>query len=115
MARPLRVEFPGAIYHAMSRGNARQKIFRGRDSFVDWVKRKFLLARAADPREEPALVHLQRSHSVPDLAAIVAREYAVEAKQLLVRRSRHGQARAVLMYLADVSGQPTLPAHVHAH
>jgi len=28
MARPLRIEFAGAIYHAMSRGNARQKIFR---------------------------------------------------------------------------------------
>lgn len=28
MARPLRVEFPGAIYHVMSRGNARRTIFR---------------------------------------------------------------------------------------
>jgi putative transposase len=27
MARPLRLEFPGAIYHLTSRGNARQKIF----------------------------------------------------------------------------------------
>ncbi len=27
MARPLRIQFPGAIYHAMSRGNGRQKIF----------------------------------------------------------------------------------------
>lgn len=27
MARPLRIELPGAIYHVMSRGNARQKIF----------------------------------------------------------------------------------------
>lgn len=28
MARPLRIQFAGAIYHVMSRGNARQKIFR---------------------------------------------------------------------------------------
>lgn len=28
MARPLRIEFAGAIYHAMSRGNARQRVFR---------------------------------------------------------------------------------------
>jgi len=28
MARPLRIQFPGAIYHVMSRGNGRQKIFR---------------------------------------------------------------------------------------
>ena len=28
MVRPLRIEFPGAIYHVMSRGNARQTVFR---------------------------------------------------------------------------------------
>lgn len=28
MSRPLRVEFPGAIYHVMCRGNARQRIFQ---------------------------------------------------------------------------------------
>jgi len=27
MARPLRIEFPGALYHVTSRGNARQAIF----------------------------------------------------------------------------------------
>lgn len=27
MARPLRIEYPGALYHITSRGNARQKIF----------------------------------------------------------------------------------------
>ncbi len=27
MARPLRLEFPGAVYHVTSRGNARQAIF----------------------------------------------------------------------------------------
>mgnify|MGYP001812934422 FL=1 len=29
MARPLRIEFPGAIYHVMARGNGRQDIVRG--------------------------------------------------------------------------------------
>jgi len=28
MTRPLRLQFPGAVYHAMSRGNERQDIFR---------------------------------------------------------------------------------------
>lgn len=28
MARPLRIEYPGAVYHVTSRGNARQTIFR---------------------------------------------------------------------------------------
>jgi REP element-mobilizing transposase RayT len=38
MARPLRVEFAGAIYHITSRGNGRQPIFLDRpdwDGFVD--------------------------------------------------------------------------------
>jgi REP element-mobilizing transposase RayT len=37
MARKLRVEYPGAIYHVMSRGDRRQRIFRDevdRDRFV---------------------------------------------------------------------------------
>jgi len=28
MARPLRIEFPGAIYHITSRGNARLPVFK---------------------------------------------------------------------------------------
>jgi hypothetical protein len=27
MARPLRLEFPGAVYHVTARGNARQAIY----------------------------------------------------------------------------------------
>jgi REP element-mobilizing transposase RayT len=37
MARPLRLEFPGAVYHLTSRGNARQKIF-----FTDADRELFL-------------------------------------------------------------------------
>jgi len=37
MARPLRIEFPGALYHVTSRGNGRQKIF-----LDDHDNRKFL-------------------------------------------------------------------------
>ena len=29
MARPLRIEFPGAIYYVMARGNGRRDIVRG--------------------------------------------------------------------------------------
>jgi putative transposase len=38
MARPLRIEFPGAIYHVTSRGDRRERIF------VDDVDRRSLLA-----------------------------------------------------------------------
>ncbi len=41
MARPLRVEYQGALYHVISRGNAKQNIFltdKDRSDFLDWVK-----------------------------------------------------------------------------
>ena len=28
MSRPLRIEFPGALYHVMNRGNQKQDVFR---------------------------------------------------------------------------------------
>jgi putative transposase len=42
MARPLRIEFPGALYHVMSRGNDRQPIVRDdadRQRRLDWLRR----------------------------------------------------------------------------
>ena len=47
MTRPLRIEFPGAIYHVTSRGNARRKIFlddEDRQAFLAtlaWVVERF--------------------------------------------------------------------------
>ncbi|MFH1404530.1 MAG: transposase [Patescibacteria group bacterium] len=41
MARPLRVEYPGALYHVVSRGNEQKNIFKDnvdRLKFLDWVK-----------------------------------------------------------------------------
>jgi len=38
MARPLRIEYPGAFYHVMNRGQSRRSIFvedKGRRSFLD--------------------------------------------------------------------------------
>ena len=42
MARPWRIQFPGAIYHVISRGNNRQEVFLG-----DEDKRLFLDTLAA--------------------------------------------------------------------
>ena len=41
MARPLRIEFPGAVYHVTSRGNERKAIFRD-----DQDRKRFLEALA---------------------------------------------------------------------
>lgn len=37
MARPLRIEFPGALYHLCSRGNARQAIYLDEDDRQKWL------------------------------------------------------------------------------
>jgi REP element-mobilizing transposase RayT len=42
VARPLRPEFPGAVYHLTSRGNARQPVF------LDDADREAFLATLAD-------------------------------------------------------------------
>lgn len=42
MARPLRIEFPGAVYHITSRGNERKEIFRNdhdREDFLNILQR----------------------------------------------------------------------------
>ena len=37
MSRPLRIEFPGAVYHITSRGNAREPIFTEEGDFADFL------------------------------------------------------------------------------
>ncbi|MGI8603653.1 MAG: transposase, partial [Verrucomicrobiales bacterium] len=38
MARPLRVDFPGAWHHVIGRGNQRRDIFRGAGDRRHWLK-----------------------------------------------------------------------------
>jgi len=38
MARPLRIEFPGALYHVTSRGNARQDIYLAESDRLDFLR-----------------------------------------------------------------------------
>ena len=38
MARPLRIAFPGAVYHVMNRGSARQQIFLGHKDYETFLK-----------------------------------------------------------------------------
>ena len=42
MARPLRIQYPGAVYHVISRGNERKPIVRDdadREKRLDWLRR----------------------------------------------------------------------------
>jgi putative transposase len=38
MARKPRIEFEGALYHVITRGNQRQRVFRGRDDYERYLK-----------------------------------------------------------------------------
>ncbi|MDQ5979757.1 MAG: hypothetical protein QG602_2732 [Verrucomicrobiota bacterium] len=38
MARPLRIEYPGACYHVINRGNYRQPLFRGKGAAEAFVR-----------------------------------------------------------------------------
>ena len=54
MARPLRIEFPNALYHITSRGNAQENIYHNLEGQV--VRRYRLLADKVLPEELP--IHL---------------------------------------------------------
>ena len=45
MARPLRIEYPGAVYHLTSRGNARRDIFADDKDRIAFLK---VLAQSID-------------------------------------------------------------------
>jgi hypothetical protein len=61
MARRARVEYPGALYHVISRGDQGQRIFRGdrdRDKFLEILRRlknQFTFRISAYPRMESRL------------------------------------------------------------
>jgi len=49
MARPLRVEFPGALYHVVNRGNRRERVFRGQADYALFLDRLDLLHGGCEP------------------------------------------------------------------
>ncbi|MGI8602935.1 MAG: hypothetical protein ACR2OZ_08025 [Verrucomicrobiales bacterium] len=55
MARSLRVEFAGAVYHVMSRGNGGADIFLDDEDRLHWLQHSVLVVREALERSE--LVH----------------------------------------------------------
>ena len=52
MSRPIRIEFPGAVYHVTARGNERRKTFRD-----DQDRRQFLAALEQAVEEHGLRVH----------------------------------------------------------
>jgi len=38
MARPLRIQYPGAVYHVMNRGGSRQRVFLENQDYESFLK-----------------------------------------------------------------------------
>ncbi len=73
----------------------------GSDSFVEWLKREFLLRRSAVPREDTELSALQSGLRLADVVQAVANHYGIAARRLKDRRCREREARQILLYLAS--------------
>ena len=80
----------------------REQSIIGSDSFIDKIKRKYLLFRKKDCREQPSLVHFQSSFSIEEVMQVVSRYYGVDSDSLLSRRSPSRDARRLLMYCACI-------------
>ena len=87
------IEDPAAALQARS--------ILGSDSFVEWLKREFLLRRGAAPREDTELSALQSGLRLADIVQAVANHYGIAAPRLKDRRCRAREARQMLLYLAS--------------
>ena len=79
MARPLRIEFPGALYHVTARGNARADIFLDDADFETVLSGSnccYIAARAAADNEK-VVFHPERPQFIRGLAPNRLQEPAV--------------------------------------
>jgi hypothetical protein len=68
MARPLRLEFAGALYHLTARGNARADIFADNDDrrlFLELLGKKTLCSRAHQEAFQGWVYLLRRAVNLP--------------------------------------------------
>jgi len=96
MSRPLRLEYPGALYHITSRGNAQDNIFRS-DDFLSRNE-----AMLPDTMLDSSVSSTQRHPSRPTSVQVledVAREYALKPCQVLDRRVHRDAYRAGVFLL----------------
>ena len=62
MSRPLRIQFPGAVYHVMNRGAAR------RPTFIDDADYQVFLDTVAEAHRQWAIEVFAHYSSTPDLS-----------------------------------------------
>ncbi len=119
MPRRLRIQFPGAIYHVMSRGNVRQDVVdddHDRQQFME------LLAAQAARWEVISFVlmtnhfHLLVRIPIANLAAGMQRFLSAHAKGIAVRHQRPGhlfQGRYKAELIEDESYYWTVSRYIH--
>jgi len=65
MARQLRLEFPGAIYHITSRGNAKQEIFLDKEFGISTTRVSKIQGEIErNNKMDPKLLNLIRKYKV---------------------------------------------------
>ncbi len=100
MARPLRLHFPGAVYHLTSRGNRQEHIYHSdedRKIFIailgkivkryNWVEIAELLPEAihrSKPQRNDAIVtaHLEHGYTLKEIADEIGIHYTTVSKVL---------------------------------
>ena len=85
MARPLRIEFPGAIYHVTSCGNERKAVFktkRDREQFFEYLE-------SATQRYDAVIhvINFMLAMQPPQNGFIVISSLAISAKKRLQRKT----------------------------
>ena len=79
MARPLRVEFEGALYHLTGRSNARQRIFSGDKDCATFVE---LLVQSLERYDVALRAYVLMSDHFHPIAAINWAEFAIDDRRL---------------------------------
>jgi len=82
MARPLRIEFAGAVYHITSRGKARKAIFPDRSEwggFLDILS--YVLARSDQVCHASCLIENHHYLAKPSLEGLFPRERSPAAEE----------------------------------
>jgi REP element-mobilizing transposase RayT len=79
---------------------ARVRSILGSDTFVEWIRREFLLCRVKGEDEQRELRRLQSGFSFEEVLAAAAMASGVRAAVLQTRRCRDGAARDLLAALA---------------
>jgi len=72
-------------------------VILGTDTFIEWVKERFLDAREWPSKDYPHIKTLRKAVLVEEVAEAVAKEYGVTPHEILMARSPWREARQVLI------------------